>query len=79
MDEARWDERLAAYVAHWQAAGVPPRQTSTDKAERSLGMWMSRQWQAVYAGTISDRRLVALREAGVPLERDGDRGRRWRR
>lgn len=76
MDESRWDERLAAYVEHWQRTGEPPSQKAANKDARSLGEWMSHQWRAVYAGTISERRLVALREAGVPL--DGDRGRKWR-
>lgn len=78
MDEARWDARLAAYVMHWQTHGTPPRQHAPDGDERSLASWMAHQWRVEAAGKLSERRRLAIRDAGIPLDADATRGRRWR-
>lgn len=59
--DARWFARLRDLEAFVEMTGRSPRVRSTDRVERGLAHWISRQRSLLHKGELSASRVNALR------------------
>jgi hypothetical protein len=65
--DARFDDRLNAYLEYVEATGRSPRLRGPDPVERSLARWMRHCRDQNTAGRLPQWQLVALQAAAPPL------------